>query len=374
MCSSRAAFSRSVLAIAVSTSALAALAAPAIAQGFAPGFHVYGVSQLGGGIRNISDDGTTAVGNGFALQSSGVQQFGNRAPVYDASDNGAYTVGFTTRRAADGSTQTLVPGTLLGNSYPVGPHISGNGQIVAGTSDWLLNGQVIGATAWRWSATSGLTQLPMYRPNSLINAAQNISRDGSTIVGVGRDGFFGDRTEAWMWREGEGYTILPDVPGARYLEAEALGVNANGTIVVGHGNNSQGRPQALVWQNGTPSALPAPAGYRDSIASGLSDNGAIIAGVLAGSLIGLPETGAVWTQDTGWVPIYDYLRSNGINVPSSLSPPRSIQMSADGMTFAGNAFDSNGAVFAFVARIPTPGGLVSLLIFGVFNRRARARR
>lgn len=385
MCASRAAFSRSILAIAVSTSALAAVTAPTLAQGFAPGFYSYGVSsQSGFGSQfALSDDGTTFTGfiqtlggpdRGFTINASGFNIFPVPSRSYDASDNGAYTVGFTTRRAADGTTQTLVPGILLGNSYDVGPHISGNGQIVAGTSDWLLNGQIIGATAWRWSATAGATQLPMYRPSSLVNAAHNISRDGSTIVGTGSDSFLGDRTEAWVWREGEGYTILPDVPGARYLEAEARNVNADGSIVVGTGNNSQGRSHALVWQNGVPMALPAPAGYRDSVGTGLSDDGTIFAGVIAGSLSGLPQTGAVWTQDTGWVPIYEYLRSNGIDVPTSLNLPQSIQMSADGLTFAGVAMDSTGASVAFVAQIPTPGGLIFLLMLGAASRRARARR
>ncbi len=386
MCVHHAAFSRSILAFAAATATLAALAAPAMAEGFAPGFHTFALPEgsFGGGSTTLSDDGTTFTGTlstlggpdrGFILNASGFNVFAEPSRSYDASDNGAYTVGFTTRRAADGTTQTLVPGTLLGNSYDVGPHISGDGQVVAGTSDWLLNGQVIGATAWRWSEATGATQLPMYRPNSLINAAQNISRDGSTIVGVGRDGFFGDRTEAWMWREGEGYTILPDVPDARYLEAEARGVNADGTIVVGKGNDQFGNIHGLVWRNGVPTALPAPATFESVTAHGVSDDGSIIIGVLADPLTSLPQTGAVWTEDTGWVPIYDYLRSNGIDVPSSLNLPRRLQMSADGLTFAAFAVDAlSGRTTAFIAHIPSPSGLVSLLMLGAFCRRARARR
>ncbi len=377
-----AAFSRSILAIA--TTLAAGLAAPALAQGFAPGFYSHSVS-LPTFLRtqySLSDDGTTFTGSigtlggqdrGFTFNASGFNIFSEPSRSYDASDNGAYTVGFTTRRAADGTTQTLVPGTLLGNSYPVGPHISGDGQIVAGTSDLLLNGQVIGATAWRWSATSGAMQLPMYRPNSLVNAAQNISRDGSTIVGVGRDGLFGNRTEAWMWREDEGYTILPGLPDSLRVDAEAIATNFDGSIIVGRGNGSDGFSRGIIWINGAPTGLPSDE-YRSTAARGVSDDGAIIVGSMSGSSIGRPNTGAVWTEETGWVPIYEYLRSNGIDVPSSLNPPERIEMSADGLTFAGVSIDSSGAYVAFVARIPSPGGLASLLVLGVFNRRARARR
>jgi len=44
--------------------------------------------------------------------------------------------------------------------------------------------------------------------------------------------------------------------------------------------------------------LPAPSGYRDSIANDLSDDSGIIVRYLAGSLVGLPETSAIWTAQT----------------------------------------------------------------------------
>ena len=79
-------------------------------------------------------------------------------------------------------------------------------------------------------------------------------------------------------------------------DAKALAVNTNGSIIVGDGNITAGRSRALRWDNGTPAGLPAPSGYRDSIANGLSDDSSsIIVRYLAGSLVGLPETNAIWT-------------------------------------------------------------------------------
>ena len=81
-------------------------------------------------------------------------------------------------------------------------------------------------------------------------------------------------------------------------DAKALAVNTNGSIIVGDGNIAAGRSRALRWDNGTPAGLPAPSGYRDSIANDLSDDSGIIVRYLAGSLVGLPETSAIWTAQT----------------------------------------------------------------------------
>lgn len=76
--------------------------------------------------------------------------------------------------------------------------------------------------------------------------------------------------------------------------AKALAVNTNGSIIVGDGNIAAGRSRALRWDNGTPTGLPAPSDYCDSTANGLSDDSSIIVRYLAGSLVGLPETNAIW--------------------------------------------------------------------------------
>jgi len=365
------------------TSAItAAVAAPVFAQ-FAPGFYAYEPGNFRWAVTGISDDGTTVTGftrdvnspaiNGYTIQASGVQHFPEISRAYDASDNGAYTAGYATRRAADGTTQTLIGNTQPENTYG-GAHISGDGQTVAGIAEFEFDGSVTAVSSWRWTASGGVTQLNPYRPNALITRATNISRDGSTIVGTGSDSVFGDVTEAWMWREGQGYTILPDAPGARFVDAQAFGTNDDGSIVVGRGNGSDGFSRAVMWVEGVPTILPAP-GYRSSIAHGVSADGLTVVGTIAGSLIGLPETGAVWTTDTGWVPLLDYIRSQGIDVPSYYGPVGQLVMSGDGRTFAGVSIDArSGLLVSFVASVPTPGATVLMVMFGVFAGRARARR
>lgn len=383
MCASRAAFSRSILATAISLSA--ALAAPAMAQ-FAPGVHLFAPPEGTGWSRGpaLSDDGTTLAGEiydfttqttqGYTLQADGVIRPLVGTPlIYDVSDNGAYTVGYSTRRAADGTTLTLINNTQPANST-IGAKISGDGQIVAGTAEETFGGQSIFASSpWRWSATSGLTQLGPYRPNSFITNALDISRDGSTIVGTGSDAVFGNRTEAWMWREGQGYTVLPDAPGARWVEAEARGANTDGTIIVGKGNDAIGNIHALVWHNGVPTALPATGSFRNVTANGLSDDGSLIVGTLADSSVGLPETAAIWTPGGDWVPALDYLRGQGLEIPHYFRASH-IEVSGDGTTFATTVLDTRTFESVhMVAVVPSPASLTPLGIFWLTRRRARAR-
>lgn len=362
---------------------LAATAAPATAQ-FAPGLHLYAApaGTRWNRVPAIGDDGRTVAGEvyrastasreGFALQGDGVIQLLAGTPrVYDVSDNGAYTVGYSTRRAADGTTIALVSNTQPANSS-IGAHISGDGQTVAGTAEFTSGQTITSSSAWRWTATGGTTALGPYRPNSLITNALNISRDGSTIVGTGSDAVFGTRTEAWMWREGQGYTVLPDAPGARWIEAEARGVNSDGSIIVGKGNDAQGRIQALVWNGGVPTAIPATGSYESVTAHGLSSNGALLVGVLADSTESLPTTAAIWTQSTNWVPALDYLRAQGLTIPSYYST-LSIQVSADGTTFTSFLEDSRSSTAVLmVAVVPGPMSLAPLGILSLARRRARA--
>lgn len=374
---------RCCIAAITSAVAIAALAAPASAQ-FAPGFYAYEPGNFRWAVTGISDDGTTVTGftrdvnspaiHGYTIQASGVQHFPEISKAYDASDNGAYTVGYATRRAADGTTQTLVDNTQPENTYG-GAHISGDGQTVAGLTEFEFGGSVTGVLSWRWTASGGVTQLSPYRPNASITRATNISRDGSTIVGTGSDSVFGDITEAWMWRAGQGYAILPDAPGARFVYSQALGVNEDGTAVVGFGNNSLGRPHALLWVGGAVNVLATPSTFRSATAHAVANDGSLVAGTLSDSLIGQPQTDAIWTISSGWVPVLDYIRAQGIDVPSYYGPVGQLVMSGDGRTFAGVSIDSrSGLLVSFVASVPTPGATVLMLMFGVIAGRARARR
>ncbi len=359
----------------------------ALAQGFAPGFHVFSPPQGNiWGDAFISDDGLTVGGNvynqnanpsttSYTLNSSGITQFSQSPFAYDVSDNAAYTVGYASRRSASGVVDIFSPTIIRPEFSSNGAHISGNGQVVAGSSESANAGGIVASRAHRWTPQGGLQFLPEYRPNSALTTVKNISRDGNTIVGEGRDSVFGLRQEAWSWNPTTGFRILPDAPGAGTIRAEAFAVNFDGSIVVGRGNNSVGFSRAVKWQNGVPTVLTTPLNYRSCVANGLSDDGTIVTGVLAGSLTGFPETGAIWTVQTNWLPTLDYLRLQGLSIPAYYSSRFNTTISADGNTISSLIRDNrNGSEFLMVAVIPAPSSLF-LLTFGfALSRRARARR
>lgn len=155
------------------------------------------------------------------------------------------------------------------------------------------------------------------------------------------------------------------------MDYEALATNNDGSIIVGQGSAPEPFDRGIKWVNGVATPLPAPAGYRDVSAFDLSDDGSIIVGEIGGSLVGLPTTDAVWTDATGWVPIFDYLRSRGVDVPLSYSS-QNVDVSADGLTFAGTATDSiTGERVVFVAVVPAPSALAPLALLGL-RRRTRS--
>ncbi len=375
--------SRSILPFAVANAAVAALAAPAMAQ-FAPGLHLYEPpSGKTWSTLVLADDGRTASGElyqsatstsrGFTLQGDGVtHEFAEVSRVYDVSDNGAYTVGYSTRRAADGTSITLVSNTQP-TASAIGAKISGDGQTVAGTSEFVLNGTINAASAWRWTATGGAVPLGPYQPNAAVTYVTDISRNGSTIVGWGSP-FFGGGVYAWSWRAASGYSLLPDLPGAMFQSVEANAVNSDGSVIVGRGSTASGRSHAILWRNGSPTALPAITGSRSSVATGLSNDGSVLTGLLGSSLTGLPETAAIWTQSTNWVPALDYLRAQGLDVPSYYRS-LSIQISGDGTTFSSLLFDARtSSRVLMVAVVPGPASLAPLGIIWFVRRRTRGRR
>ncbi len=360
------------------------LAAPAMAQGFAPGAHFY--QAPAGEIWNratLADDGRTVAGEtlrtspstirGFTLQGDGVtHEFAEVSRVYDVSDNGAYTVGYSTRRAADGTTIPLVPYTQPAASA-VGAKISGDGQTVAGTAEVVLGGTISAASTWRWTATGGAVAMAPYRPNAAVTYVTDISGDGSTIVGWGSP-FFGGGASAWSWTQASGYSILPDLPDALFQSAYANGASHDGSVVVGYGNNAQGRSRAIIWRNGVPTAMPPTSEYRFSQATGVNGDGSLVVGTEYGSLTGSPDTAAIWTQSTNWVPALDYLRGQGLDIPSYYRSTN-IQVSSDGMTFASIVADTrNSTTTLMIAVVPPPVSLTPLGMFWLTRRRARARQ
>lgn len=179
--------------------------------------------------------------------------------------------------------------------------ISSDGQYIAGGS---TNGP------FRWSEVTGIEYLPVLRNGIGLSSVYDISADGSTIVGASSIG------GAVRWTEQDGIEVLGtlDPNPSSYSTTTALGVTADGSVVVG---NSGGRfgfndGRAFIWDedNGMrnlKSALLDDYGLDlgDWIlyeASGISDDGTTIIGYgtpnqfsssIESFVIRLPEPGTL---------------------------------------------------------------------------------
>lgn len=388
MVRSRAAFSRSILATAISLSA--SLAAPALAQSFPFGLNLYpapeGMTQdLSIGVP-LAKDGS-AVGATYYFTSGGSTRYGARitpsgtavfpdpSRAYDISDSGAYTADLRTRRSSTGVTNQVLPADTPFIAPDFEPRISGDGGTIAGSTEITSSGTVVGSRAYRWTEQGGLQTLPVYRSGAIFTSVENVSQDGGTIVGRGRTEFFGYE-QAWKWTEGAGFTVLPTVPGAFSTDSVAHAVNFDGSIIVGRGAGPTfGTSHALVWRGDQITELLPLPGYRVADAYDLSDDGSVISGLNTFSDIGLPQMRTIWTEPTGWLPALDFFRVQGVEIPSYYETSSTIGVSADGRTFSMTLFDTRTSqgIMAVVA-IPSPGVMPLLGMAFIFSRRARARR
>ena len=388
MCASRAAFSRSIFAVATMVSAT--FAAPALAEQFSFGLHLYSApegfaqelyigiplakdgSAVGATYYQPSDPNRTLYGS--RITPSGTTIFAEPSRAVDISDGGAYTADLRNRRNATGVIDQILPAdTRFSLALDFKPHISGNGATVAGSVEVFSSNMVVGTNAYRWTEAGGLQNLPDYRTGAIFTSVYGLSQDGSTIVGGGRTDFFGD-DDAWKWTPQDGYTILPILPNATSAYARANAVNGDGSIIVGEVKGLGTEFRAAIWRGDQITTLAPLPGYRFSAAYDLSDDGSIITGVNGASNVGLPQVQTIWTEDTGWIPALDYFRLQGVEIPSYLLAS-SVHVSADGRTFSLQMYDTRTSeAYIGIVVVPSPGILSVLGVVSLFSRGVRAQR
>jgi probable HAF family extracellular repeat protein len=141
-----------------------------------------------------------------------------------------------------------------------------------------------GFEAFVWTSGGGLVALGDLPGGNFDSYANDVSADGSTVVGKGASAS-GD--EAFLWTSGGGMVGLGDLPGGGFY-SEAHATSADGSIVVGE-TSLQALPYngAFIWD--------ATNGMRDltlvltdlgldltdwvlTSARGISDDGRVIAG------------------------------------------------------------------------------------------------
>jgi len=217
---------------------------------------VCGVSFLPtGGYEGWTWSGTVAppvgIGDlpGGAFYSAAVSISGNGLVVVGESESASGMEAF--RKDLSSGAMTGL-GDLAGGAFDSRANgASYDGSVVVGES---VTGVSTGP--FRWTAASGMVAL-----TPLTGSAMACNADGSIVVGWTG---FGTITHAFIWDAAHGVRDLKDVLVADYgLGAaltgwtlyEAVDVSADGTVIVGHGTDPGGMPQAWIVDLG---AAPAP--------------------------------------------------------------------------------------------------------------------
>jgi probable HAF family extracellular repeat protein len=228
--------------------------------------------------------------------------------------------------------------------------VSRDGRVVTGEAGF--GGNAYGA-AFRWTAATG-TQEVGRLPGGTNSRGSAVSADGSVVVGYGDNGAT-DFT-AFRWSAGGGFQQLGNLPGGS--QSLAYDVSADGAVVVGQANTDTGTVRGLHafrWTAATGlqdlGTLP---GGTQSLANNVSADGSVVAGFAAAPA---GDRAFRWTAAGGLQPIAPLAgdtRTTGIG------------LSADGSTVVGySASRTDGAdnvAFRWTAAtgtqlIPAPAGV-----------------
>lgn len=243
------------------------------------------------------------------IQSLGVLPGGHTSVANSVSANGSVVVGWATlenwvghafRWTATGGMQDL--GALNGVGWSQALGVSADGSVVVGWSD----GGVWGETAFRWTQASGMQGIGTLNDGS-HSWARGVSADGTVVVGWSNDGLVNDAERAFRWTQATGMQSLGTLPGGDISAAN--GVSANGLVIVGQASDATSPFRAFRW-----------------------------------------------TQVGGMQTVEDWLRSNGVTIPTNVTNSATAT-NYDGSVVVGNLIGQR----AFIARVSAMGsGLITL--------------
>lgn len=294
-------------------------------------------------------------GTPLGTWSLGISGDGHTAVGYSWTTQGGATTAF--RWSGAGTFQSL--GTLGSYPYSQATGANNDGSIIVGTASSAFD-----LHAFRWTQAGGMQALGP--ANSEANA---ISRDGSTIVG--ETAVTSGAPQAFRWTQAGGVQALAGLNGS--TSSDAWAVSGDGSYIVGLTVTSTSTT-STIWRNGVPADLGLPVGWHQTSPLAVSDDGQVVVGTYVGSQ---SYGAAIWTTTTGFMPLADYLAGFGVVLPSNVILERCTSVSADGRTFAGWTHGTTaepGLTQGFVATIPAPGWLATLLGSAVFAARRRRSR
>jgi probable HAF family extracellular repeat protein len=175
--------------------------------------------------------------------------------------------------------------------------------------------------------------------------AAGVSADGSVVVGACSGS--GMNRQALRWTAGGGMGALGYLPGANY--SRALGISADGSTVVGESGNA-GENEAFQWTvaTGMVGLGDLAGGEFRSDARGVSADGRVVVG--RASVEGRAKA-FVWDAAHGMVGVEDLLTANGVTDVAGWQLAHANGISADGGTIVGWGISPSGVGEGWVAII-----------------------
>ena len=194
-------------------------------------------------------------------------------------------------------------GFLSGGNDSQAVGVNADGTVVVGSSYATRNGT--NAEAFRWTQAGGMAGLG-FLPGGGYSEAAGVNADGTVVVGLGglgSDSIGIGYFEAFRWTQVGGMAGLGFLPGGGL--SEALGVNADGTVVVGGSTAASGTGtnlEAFRWtQAGGMAGLGFLPGGGLSQAQGVNADGTVVVGESTASGTGTNAEAFRWTQAGGMV-------------------------------------------------------------------------
>jgi probable HAF family extracellular repeat protein len=304
---------------------------------------------------NVSADGMTVVGRSSSADSAPFDTF--QAFRWTAAD-GLIAIpdafpGAATATSADGS-------LIFGEARSFAFVWTGAGAFVplsfTGTPDASADGSVVVGLSFRPNGMNAVAVVNGAEIGTLPTSAEHIhsealgvSADGAVVVG---DSIFGDafQTQAFRWTDAGGMIGLGDLPGGDVFSA-ANDASADGSVIVGFGTTADGQ-EAFRWTatGGMAGIGDLPGGAFASTALGVSYDGSVVIGTASGAD---GDAAFIWDAAHGMLPLEDVLGAAGLDLTGwSLTAARGI--SADGLVFAGTGIDPDGNTEAWIASLRGP--------------------